>query len=113
MNTGKQLEVIRKKCRKYLDISPVSKDVYLSCYEESYKPGALDSKTKKLMALCGALVSGCAGCILGQAEMAIKEGATAQEILETCAVAVSLGGTMAWSETSLVVGLLEENGLID
>lgn len=113
MNSSNRLAAFREKCRKYLDLSPVPKDEYLSCYEKSYTSGALDSKTKKLMALCGALVSGCTGCILSQAEMAIEEGATVDELLETCAVAISLGGTMAWSETSQVVDLLEEKGLID
>jgi len=40
-------------------------------------------------------------------------GATAEEILEACAVAISLGGTMGTGETTRVVQYLEEEGLLD
>jgi len=34
------------------------------------------------------------------------------EILESCAVAISIGGTMATSETTRVMQYLEERGLL-
>jgi alkylhydroperoxidase/carboxymuconolactone decarboxylase family protein YurZ len=40
-------------------------------------------------------------------------GATAEEILEACAVAISLGGTMGAGDTTRVVQFLEEKGLLD
>jgi alkylhydroperoxidase/carboxymuconolactone decarboxylase family protein YurZ len=40
-------------------------------------------------------------------------GATAEEILEACAVAISLGGTMGAGETTRVVKLLEEKELLE
>ncbi len=78
-----------------------------------YKDGALSGKVKRLMALSGALVHGCRACILYQTEEALALGATAKEILETCAVAISLGGTMGSGETTRVVQFLEEKGLLD
>jgi len=77
-----------------------------------YKDGALSAKMKRLMALTGALVHGCRACILYQAEEALALGATAEEVLEACAVAISLGGTMGAGETTRVVQFLEEKGLI-
>ncbi|MFK5953057.1 MAG: carboxymuconolactone decarboxylase family protein, partial [Desulfobacterium sp.] len=67
---------------------------------EVYKDGALPGKIKRLMALTGALVHGCRSCILFQTDQALAAGATVEEILETCAVAVSLGGTMGAGETT-------------
>ena len=79
---------------------------------EVYKDGELPGKTKRLMALTGALVHGCRACILFQAEKALDDGATVEEIFEACSVAVSLGGTMGAGETTRVVQFLDEKGLL-
>jgi len=80
---------------------------------EVYKDGVLSGKIKRLMALTGALVHGCRACILYQTEEALVLGATAEEILEACSVAISLGGTMGAGETTRVVQFLEEKGLLE
>ena len=77
-----------------------------------YKDGALPGKMKRLMALTGALVHGCRACVLFQTDHALAEGADVAEILEACAVAVSLGGTMGGGETTRVVEYLDEKGLL-
>ena len=79
---------------------------------EVYKQGVLSGKIKRLMAVVGALVHGCRACILYQTQEAITLGATAEEILEACAVAISLGGTMGAGETTRVVQFLDEKGLL-
>lgn len=79
---------------------------------EVYKDGALPGKIKRLMALTGALVHGCRACILFQTDHALAAGATVEEILEACSVAVSLGGTMGAGETVRVVEFLHEKGLL-
>jgi AhpD family alkylhydroperoxidase len=79
---------------------------------EVYKDGVLPGKIKRLMALTGALVHGCRACILFQTDQAMAAGATVEEILEACSVAVSLGGTMGAGETTRVVEFLDEKGLL-
>jgi len=79
---------------------------------EVYKDGALSGKVKRLMALCGALVHGCPACQMAQTERALELGATVDEVLEACAVAISLGGTMGAGETTNVVRFLQEKGLL-
>ncbi|MFW6323833.1 MAG: carboxymuconolactone decarboxylase family protein [Desulfovibrionales bacterium] len=113
MDKLQEYDSIRKNSRKFLDLSPDVRDKFLDHYQASYKPGAIDAKTKRLMAMCGGLIAGCTGCIIGQLNMAVEEGATVQEILETCAVAMSLGGTLAWSQISMVVEYLEKNGMLE
>ncbi len=80
---------------------------------EVYKDGALPGKIKRLMALTGALVHGCRSCVLFQTDHALAVGATVEEILEACSVAVSLGGTMGAGETTRVVEFLNEKGLLN
>jgi len=98
-------------------------DLYMKClpevgkaYDELpmevYKDGALPGKMKRLMALTGALVHGCRACVLFQTDQALAAGATVEEILESCAVAVSLGGTMGAGETTRVVEYLDEKELL-
>jgi AhpD family alkylhydroperoxidase len=79
---------------------------------EVYKDGALPGKIKRLMALTGALVHGCRACLLFQTDQALAAGATVEEILEACAVAISLGGTMGAGETTRVVEFLHKKGLL-
>lgn len=79
---------------------------------EVYKDGVLSGKIKRLMALTGALVHGCRACVIFQTDQALAVGATVEEILEACSVAVSLGGTMGAGETTRVMELLDEKGLL-
>ncbi|MBS0014120.1 MAG: carboxymuconolactone decarboxylase family protein [Desulfobacterales bacterium] len=76
--------------------------------DEAYKDGALDTKTKRLMAMAVALGAGCRNCVLGQAMGAIDKGATKEEILETLAVVTSMRGTTGVAESLRVIQLLDE-----
>jgi AhpD family alkylhydroperoxidase len=55
-------------------------------------PGVLDSKTKELIALAIGIAARCDGCLAFHAKAAAKYGANREEILETIAVAVYMGG---------------------
>ncbi len=78
--------------------------------KEVYKNGALDLKTKRLIALACGLQSGCARCIIGQTKDAIEAGATKEQVLEAVSVAVVMGGTAVSAETWRVVEVLKELG---
>ena len=112
MGMNEQMALIRKNAMSFLDHSPLGKDAFVQYYQATYRPGVLNTKTKRLMALCVGLTHGCTGCILGQTDKAVQEGATPEEVLETCAVAMSMGGTLAWSQVYKVMEYLEENGLL-
>ncbi|HMQ57116.1 MAG TPA: carboxymuconolactone decarboxylase family protein [Rhizobiaceae bacterium] len=55
-------------------------------------PGALDSKTKELIALAIGITARCDGCLAFHAKAAKKYGATREEVVETIAVALYMGG---------------------
>ena len=55
-------------------------------------PGALDAKTKQLIALGIGITARCEGCIAYHVHDAIQAGATRQEILETLGVSMMMGG---------------------
>lgn len=59
--------------------------------------GALDKKTKRLIALSCVAVRMCEDCVYAQARVAKNYGATKEEILEAINVAVLTGGVPCWS----------------
>ncbi|MBI1392348.1 MAG: carboxymuconolactone decarboxylase family protein [Alphaproteobacteria bacterium] len=54
--------------------------------------GAIDKKTKELMAVAISICIRCDGCIAYHAHSAIRAGATREEMVETIALAVEMGG---------------------
>ncbi len=111
MKKTEELAEIRAGYQKYLELQPGHGDPFMAHFEAVYESSVLEAKTKHLVALCGGIIAGCKGCILGQTDMALDQGATAAEVLEVCSVAMSLGGTLAGSQVSMVVQFLEERGL--
>ncbi|MDR3214069.1 MAG: carboxymuconolactone decarboxylase family protein [Azoarcus sp.] len=61
--------------------------------------GALDGKTKELIALALGVASRCEGCVAFHAQMLVKLGATRAEVMETLGVAIQMGGgpSMMWA----------------
>lgn len=54
--------------------------------------GALDPRTKELMAVALSVASRCDPCIAFHVPAALRHGATREQILETLSVAVMMGG---------------------
>lgn len=111
MKKQTELNKKRKEMRKRLfsELPDITKHIAIQA-KETYKDGALDAKTKRLMALAIGLSAGCTNCQLSQAETAIKLGATKEEILEVIAVVMSMRGTTGVGESLRVIEYLEELG---
>lgn len=58
---------------------------------EAMKPNALDVKTKELLAIAIAIATRCEGCVGFHVKAAIQAGASREEILETCTLAIYMG----------------------
>lgn len=61
-------------------------------HESATKNGALESKTKELIALGIAITVRCDGCISYHVHDALKKGAKKEEIAETVGMAILMGG---------------------
>ena len=70
-----------------------------------FAPGALDERTKQLIAVAVAHVTQCAYCIAGHTKVAKRRGATDEQIMEAIWVAAELraGGAFAHSTIALKV----------
>jgi len=60
--------------------------------QSALRPGALDSKTKELIALAIAVTKQCDGCMASHARGAARRGATAEEVAEALGVAILMNG---------------------
>jgi AhpD family alkylhydroperoxidase len=58
----------------------------------TYKQGALDPKTKELIALALAIGARCDGCVAYHAKAAHDRGASREEVAEVIGVAIHMGG---------------------
>lgn len=87
--TTKQISANLRKLRN--DIPDVMKG-FSALAQAASLDGALDKKTKELIALALGVAAHCDGCIGFHAEALVKLGATRQEVEETLGMAVYMGG---------------------
>lgn len=82
---------------------------FMNLLGTTYKPGALDTKTKELMSVTVGAYSRCEYCIVFHVYKAFEAGATKEEIIEAAMVAVAFGGgpSMAYSVTLLMASIEE------
>lgn len=59
--------------------------------QAALKPGALDTKTKELIALAIAVATRCDGCVAFHAKAAVEQGASREEVMETMGMAIYMG----------------------
>lgn len=86
------LEELRPLHRSLSENTP---DVYKGFQQLSraaFAPGALDAKTKELMALAIAVIERCDGCIASHAQSAARAGASKQEAAEAIGVTFLMNG---------------------
>ncbi|MGI5920854.1 MAG: carboxymuconolactone decarboxylase family protein [Syntrophomonadaceae bacterium] len=77
--------------------------------QAAYVEGELERKYKEMIGLAIGLFTRCEYCMTLHAKNALAEGATRDEILEACAVAVAFGGSpsMAYLATTVMNALDE------
>lgn len=98
----------KKQIEKFFDSMPDTAGQIVAQMDAAYKDGAIDRKTKHLMALAIALGVGCRNCVLAHTEAALKFGATKEEFLETISIVTSMRGTTGVAESVRVLQFLDE-----
>ena len=79
----------------------------LELEERAFNDGALNKKTKELMALSISIVTKCEPCMEWHLDQALQSGATDEEIYETIDVAIEMGGGQAGAYARFVLKALE------
>ena len=78
--------------RKLRQDIPDTMKAFAALAQAATREGALDKKTKELIALAIGIATRCDGCIGFHTETLVKLGATRQEVEETLGMAVYMGG---------------------
>src|SRR6266702_1489886 len=65
---------------------------FTALHRAAMRPGALDAKTKELIALAIGVAVRCDGCLTFHTHDALRAGATEAELMEMLGVAVLMGG---------------------
>ena len=78
--------------RKLRQDIPDTMKAFSALAQAATREGALDKKTKELIALAIGIATRCDGCIGFHTETLVKLGATRQEVEETLGMAIYMGG---------------------
>lgn len=73
-----------------------------------YRPNILDGKTKELIALSNSVMADCVPCIEHHYRMAVKAGASGEEIAESLAIAMSVSAGSKKAKYSSLIERLEK-----
>lgn len=93
MGNGRDvLEELREPAGKLRALIPEVYAGFSAMGKAATAPGALDTRTKELIALALGVAQRCDGCIATHARAAARAGATQQEVAEAIGVAIQLGG---------------------
>ncbi|MBX2836676.1 MAG: carboxymuconolactone decarboxylase family protein [Gammaproteobacteria bacterium] len=87
-----QVEAIDRRVGSLAKTAPKVLGAYGQLVQSAMKSGALDDKTKELMAVAISVSVRCEDCILYHTRAAIKLGASEAEYVESLGVAIELGG---------------------
>ena len=71
-------------------------------------PGALDVKTKELIALAISVATRCDDCIAFHSKAAVERGATREEVLETLGMAIYMGAGPSAMYASHALGAFDQ-----
>ncbi len=80
----------RPQPSSYTMVEPRFREIYFQFYKETYRPSAIDRKTKELIAIAASLTAKCQGCLEGHIKKALKFGATPEEVSEAIAIAIGV-----------------------
>lgn len=74
-----------------------------------FAEGALPEKTKQLIAVAVAHVTQCPYCIDGHTKLAVRKGATPEEVMESIWVAAEMRAGGAYAHSTLALNAMEHS----
>ncbi len=95
MNWQELLQGIMKDMQVLGELQPNVMQSFNKLHYTAMQTGALDAKTKELIALAISISARCDGCIAAHVASALRQGATEAEIADTLGVSILMGGAPA------------------
>lgn len=94
--------------KRRAELTPEANDAFKAFSKAVFAQGALDKKTKQLIAVAVAHVTQCGYCIRGHTSGAAREGATDAEIMEAIWVAAEMRAGGAYAHSAVALDTLEQ-----
>ena len=85
------------------ELAPATHDAFQAFSRQVFADGALDEKTKQLIAVAVAHVTQCPYCIRGHTKAALRKGATEPELMEAIWVAAEMRAGGAYAHSTLAL----------
>lgn len=93
---------------KRASLAPKTTEAFRAFSRQVFAAGALDEKTKQLIAVAVAHVTQCPYCIRGHTTIAKKKGATPEEVMEAIWVASEMRAGAAYAHSAIALDALGE-----
>ena len=94
---------VPRQFKRMRELAPEAYRAWLEFDKKAFEPGAIDKKTKELIALGIAHITQCPWCIDAHVQKAEKAGASEQELAEVIFVAMAMASGAAWSHGGLAL----------
>lgn len=104
MNDDKLFTVAtQENAKARADAAPQNIEAWRNFSRTVFKAGALDEKTKQLIAVAVAHVTQCPYCIHSHTPQALKKGATKEEIMEAIWIAAEMRAGAAYAHSVMAM----------
>lgn len=87
-----KLQNVKRNTLNLASAQPVVMEAFAELHKAAVVTGALEAKTKEMMALAISITARCDDCIAHHTYDALEAGATREEIAEAIGVAILMGG---------------------
>lgn len=101
-------ESTKERAKAMADLAPKNIDAWRNFSRTVLKAGALDEKTKQLIAVAVAHVTQCPYCIRAHTPQAMKKGASREEIMEAIWVAAEMRAGAAYAHATIAMDEMEK-----
>ncbi len=96
-------EATRENSEMRAAATPEILDAWRNFSKTVFKAGAIDEKTKQLIAVAVAHVTQCPYCIHSHTKMAMKKGASKQEIMEAVWISAEMRAGASYAHSALAM----------
>lgn len=102
-------QMTRELNEKKAALAPDNVEAWRNFSSTVFKPGALDEKTKQLIAVTVAHVTQCPYCIKSHTAQALLKGASKEQIMEAIWVAAEMRAGAAYAHATLAMEEMEKH----
>ncbi len=103
-----KLDEVMSTVQRVMKEKPKQAGAFMEFIEKAEGKGALDVKTKELISVALSIAEHCEWCIAFHVKNALEAGATRDEIMEACLVAVVMGGGPSLMYIKPVIDAIDE-----